>query len=101
VKPRLGSPGSGGGLAGAVASIAWRRGEPLLLPFRGVRTAGLFRRSHGHHDGLRFVQLLLLLRNGLPQRLLQSRLDLPIADPAAVLGDEGDQGVGEVFADGH
>ncbi len=56
-------------------------------------------RSHRHHQALDFLERLVVDRfTGL---LLKGNPDLIIGDPAAVLRDQGDQGIGEFGEVGH
>ena len=100
------------GVAG-VATLPLRRGWPPTAGCRGgsrwgfnalslQAATGAFHplgRSHRHHQSLDLLERLVADRfTGL---LLQGRPDLIVADPAAVLGDQGDQGIGEVGEDRH
>ena len=88
MKPRLGSRRA---VAVAARASSGASGRIDTGGFQAAaRPAGFFRRTHGHHKGLGFLQLLI--GEGRPQPLLQLSLDLAMADPAAVLGDQGDQG---------
>ena len=87
----------------AIALARASRRPRCGLKARGLQaTAGpsrLLGRTHRHHQVFGFLHLRVAER--LAHLLLQRRLDLAIADPAAVLRDQGDQGVGEVGAEGH
>jgi hypothetical protein len=64
-----------------------------------TRTLHPLGRPHRHHQGLDLLERVVADRfTGL---LLQGRPDLIIGDPAAVLRDQGDQGIGEVGEDRH
>ena len=87
----------------AIALARASRRPRCGLKARGLQaTAGPSRLlccTHRHHLVFGFLHQRVAER--FSHLLLQRRLDLAIADPAAVLRDQGDQGVGEVGAEGH